>query len=176
MDLKEQLRLDRERRQAEAHALAEKFLMRDKVKRALRAAAPESEHTHIPWYRRAVFTPIHALAMAGAMAAFIFGLRILPGNDQLIQPQNGKEALIPVEFSYYAPDAKTVELAGDFAEWRAGKVKLEKTGGGNWKLKLSLPPGRYQYQFVVDGVWTVDPRCPARVSDDFGKENSLLIL
>jgi Glycogen recognition site of AMP-activated protein kinase len=171
--LKEQLRFDRERRQEAAHELAERFAMRDKIKRALRASAPEVEAVYTPWYRRAIFTPVHALVMAGAAAAFIFGLQILPGIQQKNQI---KEGLIPVEFSYHAPEAKTVELAGDFAEWRAGKVRLERGEGGNWHLKISLPPGRYQYQFVVDGVWTIDPRCPARVNDDFGKENSLLIL
>lgn len=173
MDLREQLRRDRDLRQSAAHELAEKFALRDKVKRALRAAAPEAEVHYVPWYRRAIFTPVHALAMAGAAAVFIFGLQVLPQNQQA---QPGKEALVPVEFSYHAPDAKTVEIAGDFAEWRSGKMKLEKRDGGNWHIKMSLPRGRYQYQFVVDGVWTIDPRCPARVSDDFGKENSLLIL
>lgn len=173
MDLKQQLRHDRERRQNAAHELAERFALRDKVKRALRAAAPEAEIPYTPWYRRAVFTPVHALVMAGAVAAFIFGIQILPGLGGNPTPKDG---LIPVEFSYHAPDAKSVEIAGDFAEWRAGKVKLEKRDGGNWYLKTLLPRGRYQYQFVVDGVWTIDPRCPARVADDFGKENSLLIL
>lgn len=171
MDLKEKLRFDREQRRAAAHELAEKFALRDKVKRVLRSSAFEIEGDYTPWYRRAVFTPVHALAMAGAVAAFVFAIQVLPG---VTQPK--KDGLVPVEFSYYAPEAKNVELAGDFAEWKQGKVKLENAGGGNWKLKLSLPPGRYQYQFVVDGVWTIDPRCPARVNDDFGKENSLLIL
>ncbi len=173
MDLREQLRFDRERRREAAHQLAEQFGLKDKIKRALRAAAPEIQAPYIPWYRRAIFTPVHALVMTGAAAAFIFGLQILPGPNQ---KQQVKEGLVPVEFSYHAPDAKSVELAGDFAEWRSGKMKLEKRDGGNWHLKMSLPPGRYQYQFVVDGVWTIDPRCPARVNDDFGKENSLLIL
>ena len=39
---------------------------------------------------------------------------------------------------------RPIGIAGDFAEWRAGKVKLEKREGGNWYLKTSLPRGRYQ--------------------------------
>jgi hypothetical protein len=173
MGLKEQLRNDRLSRSVYAHELAEEFALQDKVKRALRTADIVSA---IPWYRRAVFTPVHAFALAGATAALVFAFTLLPGLNSGQKQIAAKQGLIPVDFTYFAPDAKTVELAGDFAEWQSGKIKLEQAGNGNWRLKLSLPPGRYQYQFVVDGVWTIDPRCPARVNDDFGKENSLLIL
>lgn len=173
MDLKGQLRQDRKLRTSQAHSLAENFALKDKVLRQLRHAETAAI---IPWYRRAVFTPLHAFAMAGAVAALVLAFTLLPVLQSPQKQIAAKQGYIPVDFTYFAPDAKTVELVGDFAEWRSGKIRLEKTVGGNWRLNLSLPPGRYQYQFVVDGVWTIDPRCPARVADDFGKENSLLIL
>jgi 1,4-alpha-glucan branching enzyme len=87
-----------------------------------------------------------------------------------------RDDLIPVEFTYFAPDAKAIEIAGDFAGWQTGKYPFVKGSDGTWQLKINLPPGRHQYQVIVDGAWQPDPRCPARVSDDFGRENSLLIL
>jgi hypothetical protein len=40
-----------------------------------------------------------------------------------------------------------------------------------------LPPGRYEYKFVIDGVtWKEDPNNPQRVDDGFSGFNSLLIV
>lgn len=55
------------------------------------------------------------------------------------------------------PEADSVAVVGDFSSWRP--VNLERDKGGNWVLNLDLPPGRYEYAFVVDGVaWKPDPR------------------
>jgi len=53
-------------------------------------------------------------------------------------------------FRLNAPKAKEVEVVGDFNRWRRGTLPLERSGG-QWEVLLPLPPGRYKYQFVVDG-------------------------
>jgi 1,4-alpha-glucan branching enzyme len=63
-------------------------------------------------------------------------------------------------FSYTNPDARTVELAGEFSHWKT--LPMTKTAGGTWTRTLQLSPGRYGYKFVVDGDWTLDPNNPAR--------------
>ena len=30
---------------------------------------------------------------------------------------------------------------------------------GNWAVALSLPAGRHEYKFVVDGEWCCEPGC-----------------
>ncbi|MFO1470071.1 MAG: glycogen-binding domain-containing protein [Turneriella sp.] len=173
MELKEQLQKDRAERQARAAAAVEKFMLREKVILEMRKAKPEEPEQ--PWYKRKMLSPMQALAGMAAVAAIAVVTFSLMQIQMRGAPQ-GKEALMPVEFTYYAPNATHVEIAGDFVGWQTGKHKLTKGADGNWHLKLMLPPGRYQYQFVIDGSWTADPSCPARVSDDFGRENSLLIL
>lgn len=72
-----------------------------------------------------------------------------------------------VLFQFYAPSAKIVYLVGDFNGWGHpvnGVVKdpsaamEDPDGDGIWTKVLKLPPGRYEYKFVVDGDrWYTDP-------------------
>ena len=57
------------------------------------------------------------------------------------------------DFKFYAPQAKKVGLGGDFNGWKADKNPLKKDATGNWTTSLKLKPGRYEYRYLVDGVW-----------------------
>lgn len=57
------------------------------------------------------------------------------------------------EFTCQAPDAKSVYLAGTFNDWSESGTPLKKNRNGNWSTILSLPPGRYEYKFLIDGRW-----------------------
>jgi 1,4-alpha-glucan branching enzyme len=57
------------------------------------------------------------------------------------------------------PNAKEVAIAGNFNAWNTGELFLEKTRGG-WQLPYVLAPGNYEYKFLVDGQWIVDPGNP----------------
>jgi hypothetical protein len=61
-----------------------------------------------------------------------------------------------VLFTLDAPGACCVQLAGDFNDWVADGNEMEPSGG-IWQKVLPLPPGRYQYRYVVDGRWLPDP-------------------
>ena len=37
-------------------------------------------------------------------------------------------------------------------------------------------PGEYEYRFIVDGVWIRDPNNVDYTRNEFGQENSLLIV
>jgi hypothetical protein len=39
---------------------------------------------------------------------------------------------------------------------------------------LALPPGLYQYKFVVDGQWLPDPNAHAFAPNGFGTVNSVI--
>jgi 1,4-alpha-glucan branching enzyme len=80
----------------------------------------------------------------------------------------------PVEFKFYAPQAKKVSLAGSFNNWNSKKNGSKKDSKGNWVTKVSLKPGRYEYKFVVDGSWLNDPKCSACVSNGMGSSNCIL--
>jgi 1,4-alpha-glucan branching enzyme len=74
-------------------------------------------------------------------------------------------------FTLVAPDAESVLLAGDFTDWHQRPLALKKDKSGIWKRTVTLPPGFYQYRFIVDGEWRDDPECAARVPNPFGTQN-----
>ena len=53
---------------------------------------------------------------------------------------------------------------------------MQQSGSdGIWVRTEKLPPGRYQYKFVIDRVnWKEDPNNPNRTDDGYGGFNSLL--
>jgi len=76
---------------------------------------------------------------------------------------------------YFAPEANTVAVAGDFNGWDAQAHMLKKSKAGWWKTTLKLPPGRYQYRFVVNGEqWSEDPENPVKEANEFDSYNSIL--
>lgn len=79
-------------------------------------------------------------------------------------------------FSYNAPKAVSVLLAGDFTEWRKNAIALKPQGDGMWKAIAQLKPGTYHYRFVVDGEWQDDPECAARVPNPFGTQDAIRVV
>jgi len=80
----------------------------------------------------------------------------------------------PTEFKLYAPNAKKVYLAGSFNSWESKSLSAKKDSKGNWAIKVSLKPGKYEYKFFVDGSWQNDPRCSASICNSFGSQNNLI--
>jgi len=81
-----------------------------------------------------------------------------------------------VTFSCLAPEAQSVQLAGDFTGWQQAPVNLKKSKGGHWKTTLSLAPGRYAYRLLVGGQWRDDPGCKVREPNAFGGENCVCVV
>lgn len=82
-----------------------------------------------------------------------------------------------VTFSIYAPEAKSVQVAGDFNHWDTSKgAMLDTDGQGIWTKMLHLKPGIYQYRFRVDGQWREDPKNPYKVESPYGVMNSIIDL
>ena len=65
------------------------------------------------------------------------------------------------------PAAREVSLTGTFNNWMMYDTKLARVEGG-WECRLNLPPGRYLYQFIVDGRWTADPTAAELLEDELG--------
>lgn len=79
-------------------------------------------------------------------------------------------------FMIVAPNARQVTLVGDFNDWDEGSTPLLKVAAnGVWTAEVRLPPGRYDYAFLVDGQqWVADPAAPPATGDDFGQPTSVL--
>ncbi|MCB2182172.1 MAG: isoamylase early set domain-containing protein [Desulfobulbaceae bacterium] len=85
-----------------------------------------------------------------------------------------RKTIQSTEFSLIAPEAQEVFLAGDFNDWNTTEYPMRKFKNGKCVKKLKLKPGKYEYQFVVDGHWWVDPENPNRQANNFGSENSVI--
>ncbi len=79
-----------------------------------------------------------------------------------------------VTFTLHAPDAISTSVVGSFCNWQPDAHPLKKDRRGTWKTAVHLPPGRYEYRFLVDGEWRDDPACTERTSNPFGSENCVL--
>jgi len=79
-----------------------------------------------------------------------------------------------VQFSFAAPEAQQVFLAGDFNGWDTGATLMKKDKKGEWKKALSLAAGRYEYRFIIDGKWQNDPSCSCCVQNEFGSMNCVV--
>jgi 1,4-alpha-glucan branching enzyme len=81
---------------------------------------------------------------------------------------------IEVVFVLERPDAHHVYLCGNFNGWSATNLPMIPRGAGRWEKRLTLAPGRYEYKFLVDGVWTADPSGVQEVVNAFGSTNSVV--
>ncbi|MHB8079373.1 MAG: AAA family ATPase [Candidatus Krumholzibacteriia bacterium] len=81
-----------------------------------------------------------------------------------------------VRFHGRFPGARAVRVTGSFTDWTAEGEPLELQGDGEWAAVLPVPPGRYEYRFIVDGDWLPDPQNAEAVPNDFGGVNSLLVV
>ena len=79
-----------------------------------------------------------------------------------------------VEFEFFAPEAKKVQIAGDFNSWDPEKSPLRKTSDGKWKIAFQLKPGRYEFRYFVDGNWQNDQRSVECVPNVFGTWNCVV--
>jgi len=55
-------------------------------------------------------------------------------------------------FAVVDPGAQSVAVVGDFSAWQPVPLS-DPDRDGIWTAVLNLPPGRYEYAFVVDGRW-----------------------
>ena len=85
--------------------------------------------------------------------------------------------------SVRSPSAREVFVAGTFNDWNPKSHPLKRNGEGNWALPLDLPPGRYEYKFIIDGEWCCEPGCdkpyggcPGGVANQFGTMNRVLVV
>ncbi len=73
-----------------------------------------------------------------------------------------------------AQPAKAVRVVGSFNEWDQEQGRMQKGKNNEWRKRMNLQPGRYEYKFIVDGDWQVDPDAAECVTNSFGTINSVL--
>jgi enterochelin esterase family protein len=72
-------------------------------------------------------------------------------------------------------DAEAVAIYGSFNDWIQTKNYCAKESDG-WVCRIDLPPGKYTYKFLVDGVGLNDPANSATEDDGNGHMDSVIII
>lgn len=90
--------------------------------------------------------------------------------------KNGNDSKKRITFKLIEPSAQTVNLAGSFNGWDPAIRPLKRDAKGLWKTSVTLPPGRYEYLFVVDGKWMSDPGCADIRTNEYGGQNSVVVV
>jgi enterochelin esterase family protein len=112
-------------------------------------------------------------------------------QEALFRPQNIISPEIhednSVTFRLFAPNAKEVQVTGDFLPSvkmetpmgqmdGPGKATLTKDEKGVWSLKTqALTPELYNYSFIMDGFSTTDPSNPFLIRDVASATNIFII-
>ena len=87
----------------------------------------------------------------------------------------GKFIKRKVVFTVKAPVGSTVYLAGSFNGWSENaKQMTDKNGNGTFSAICYLMPGRYEYKFIINGIWIMDTENPDFVANDKDSMNSVL--
>jgi hypothetical protein len=123
---------------------------------------------------------IAQLAVVGATAAcFLFvgvlvSSRIAPSgaagiaNGLRTPLDSGSSTLFLVP----APGAESVTVLGNFNGWTATPLD-DPDGDGIWTAAIDLPPGRYEYAYLVDGRWWGQDPLADEYVRSFGEYNSV---
>lgn len=79
-----------------------------------------------------------------------------------------------VEFSFHAPEAKKVCIAGQFNDWDTKSMSMKRDKNGTWRTKAKLSPGKYEYRYLVDGAWAEDVPGAESVFNPYGTNNCVI--
>ncbi len=140
------------------------------------AAPPEEDSQHVP---DAADTP----AETGQPVTEELARHGLAAREPAAEPGTsaGPAAARTVDVTFTLPGevgAGNVALCGDFNDWSAGNIALQRGSDGAWQVTLPLEPGRsYRYRYLLDGerwenAWQADWYEP----NGFGSTNSVVIV
>ncbi len=78
----------------------------------------------------------------------------------------------------FSEPVQSVSVAGEFNRWQSGVDNLsDPEGDGVWELHKPLPPGQYEYKFVLNNSrWIPDPANSVQVEDGWNGVNSVLTI
>lgn len=159
-----------------------------------RVLSLSAARTSRPWYRRTFafsITQVAGLAAAAALVGIVSmkafvptpaaapEIATQPARDLALQPVSDVErdpnAPQMQQFLLIAPSAKSVSLVGDFSDWDDSRFQMERVSDdGAWSITIPLVPGRYEYQFEVDGSQRVNDPTRPQTSSEFGSANSVV--
>lgn len=119
--------------------------------------------------------PSNVLTGAAGGTYLTVGLSLRVGGGGAAHGLPAPRGVLPgavgtTRLSIEAPDAQTVDVAGDWNDWTP--IPAQRADNGVWYADLRIPPGQYRYAFRIDGhAWRV-PRGAVAVDDGFGGQSA----
>jgi len=124
---------------------------------------------------------IGQLSLVGATAAvclligfFVANQAGLTGGGPAIQlsPARAADGSQEILFVLPALDASDVSVVGNFNSWEPTALS-DDNNDGIWTASIPLPPGRYEYAFVIDGRWWGQDPLADEYVHSFGEYSSV---
>lgn len=78
-----------------------------------------------------------------------------------------------VKFQVQTDSGSKVFVAGSFNNWDPTK-NIMKEKNGVFSTSIMLEPGRYEYKFVINDVWCIDPSTSEWMPNNMGSLNSVI--
>src|SRR2546423_14820703 len=92
-------------------------------------------------------------------------------------PRGAGEGARGVGLGVPVPPPARVGVVGDGNGWAPRATPMTRNTAGAWRARVSLPPGRHTYAYVVDGDrWETDPLAPLAPANAFGFRNSVILV
>jgi 1,4-alpha-glucan branching enzyme len=89
--------------------------------------------------------------------------------------RNASKGRKRVRFQFVSQPGSEVFVAGSFNNWDPKATKLvAKDGNGTFSTSLLLTPGTYEYKFVVNNQWHLDPQNHQHRASAVGAENNVV--
>ena len=139
------------------------------------AAACQGEQEYQQHARREAGAPA---AAETAQAEHAAGKRAADQPGMPVRPA-AKAGTVDVSFTLPAEvQASTVALCGEFNQWSAEDLRLQRGSDGCWRATVALEPGHsYRYRYLLDGerwenAWQADRYVP----NSFGGDNSVIFV
>ena len=123
-----------------------------------------------PFYRKRsfkrFFKPL-GIAASALATVVIFFIYFMPPPASDLQSNR---------FVIYRPDVSKIEITGTFTGWK--RIPMTKIGSsGYWEIFFALSDGEHRFTYILEGREPfTDPTIPARETDDFGGQNSILFV
>jgi len=126
--------------------------------------------------RSVTFTPARMIpVLAAAMVLLSLGFFAMDSNDS---GDGMRLSTIRFVLNDSGMNARTVAVIGSFNSWKAQDAAMRfDDAAGAWVLEAQLPPGDYEYMFLVNGQKLMaDPLAQMTRDDGFGNRNSIVFV
>ena len=87
--------------------------------------------------------------------------------------QVGKGRIVRFRFDH--PSTEQVYLVGDFNDWNECSHPMHRVHS-QWVLDILLPPGEFEFKYLVGTNWFNDYAADKYVPNCWGSENSVVVV